>query len=222
MKKCAVCLSRIVAFKCKLQCKHVFHRKCVSSLRRCPLCDDIIPHPNELKMLALSNPKALERFYYKYEWTIDSEYVLKRAMVEGKLSVVDCIITFNMDKSMLTRVGMDYIDRNEYKLMVRLLNYHKLNFHITVNGKTLLEHARDKNNQIMVNHILSFYVPGPSVINPGNDNKPFNSGNDNRPFNSGNNNRPFNFENDNRPFNINNTIIRPTAPPLTPSNINKV
>lgn len=167
-EECPICLERIYFRSKKLECKHVFHSKCIKKMlktsdrRSCPLCMRHILQKPETSLLNQRTTEAIEFSYTIHEKDIVADELLIEALKAGNWN----LINFLLNKVDLKQVVTELIDRGATELVKTIISTNKINFHSTKNGQSLIDRAFTTNNPEMINVIMKhcgFHLPTPST-----------------------------------------------------------
>lgn len=138
--KCNICLCDIkFNKKAKIECKHIFHEKCLSAVvdKKCPICKVKIFSRYEQKLF-----KGTVDFDFS-KFTFDEALnLLEEAIERGILHLINILLKL-YDPSMLM---MKYIETNNVNGVKILMKSKHLNYHATKNNKTIMNLVEESSN----------------------------------------------------------------------------
>jgi hypothetical protein len=132
-----------------IDCGHTFHKDCIETITRCPICHYEFNVP---KLLKCTDPKKMEALFTK---TMDEEILLQKAKQNHNTVLIN-FLSMKIDKRKLAK---KYIINQDVREFEKLVNSKCLNFHQTLEGKTILEDALEVGNQDIINMILDYCEP---------------------------------------------------------------
>lgn len=166
MGECSICFNRIYCLKIKsvligidtyrLSCGHCFHTDCIEKVvaarKVCPICQLTVFSPLERQLF--------RRIDIGYLSTLDPD----RAMILLREAVrvsADELVKALAEKFDPSEVIHHYIGKRDIEAVSKLMCFtENINWHKTVNGKTLVDAAIDSNSPAIKNVVasVSFYA----------------------------------------------------------------
>jgi len=140
-----VCLEKMWTNRVKLECGHMFHKRCIETVLKqrasCPICSRVIFTKAETKAMRKGDITIIDSL------DVDRLMFMLKKMVDSRKSKYIPLINAIISKHDPSTLLHDYItdgtkrsDRIEYAVGL-LVKSRCINWHGTLNGQTLLEHA---------------------------------------------------------------------------------
>lgn len=159
--ECSICLSRIYCIKIKsiligintyrLSCGHCFHTNCIESAltnhKVCPICQLTVFSPMDRQLFKHVNYDYLKTMEY------DRAIIVLREAVRVSNNELLSALAQQIDPS---EVIHHYINKRDIAAVGKLMCFTKnINWHRTVNGKTLVDSAIDSKSIAIMNLVAS-------------------------------------------------------------------
>lgn len=148
--ECSICLDRLIFKRKKLGCGHAFHRRCIAlalkTRNECPICSAFVFNEHESNLLtskAKFNPNSLS--------SERSMVVLREAIRRDKSSDLVRLITAQYDPS---RLVYEFIAEKDVPALKAVIASRMLNWHSTVNDKTIVEAALNSDDANVIDVVL--------------------------------------------------------------------
>lgn len=149
--ECVICLDEItIFFRKKLRCGHAFHKKCINKAleknRTCPICSLVIFDDYETKLLNNRIDSSTIRLNTDRAIEILRESIKRR----NSHRLVQSLI----NKYDPARLVYEYIANKDAKSLKTIIDSRFLNWHSTLNGKSIIETALDSEDEIIINIVV--------------------------------------------------------------------
>jgi Ring finger domain len=158
--ECSICLERMmcITFRskvlgvniCRLSCGHCFHKQCFDLVKEtsgyCPICRKLFFDTNEKLLL-----KGLHDVQYINQMKPDRVDAVLREAVSNK---DDKLVALLIERHDPSEVLHHFICKKDTRAISQLICSKCINWHKTVNGKTLMDVAAETNDKV-ITYIVS-------------------------------------------------------------------
>lgn len=155
--ECSICLERMICVPflsrviginiSRLSCGHCFHKHCLDLVKEtsvyCPMCRKSFFDANEQRLLKGLQHHVLDYINQMKPDRVD--VVLREALKNDDAKLVALLIERHDPSETLHH----YISINDTKAVSSLITSKCINWHKTVNGKTLIDIAAETNDNVM-------------------------------------------------------------------------